>query len=105
MIYGVNSISETRFKEINIFSDNINSTYNISFTSSNAILCMEYFFYSLTFIVMIPFIIASIFLFGDFDTGGGLFPSSDIVIYLIGSVFWFVISCEIANQWDRLFFG
>ena len=63
------------------------------------------FFYSLTFIVMIPFIIASIFLFGDFDTGGGLFPSSDIVIYLIGSVFWFVISCEIANQWDRLFFG
>lgn len=60
-------------------------------------------------IVIIPFIIVSMIFFGGFDTGGGLFQSlaysniSTLVTYLIGIVFWYVISCVIATGWNLLF--
>jgi hypothetical protein len=57
-------------------------------------------------LLMIPFIIVSMILFGGFDVGGGLFPYSNIsdtVTYLIGIVFWYVISCAIATGWNHFF--
>lgn len=60
-------------------------------------------------IVIIPFIIVSMIFFGGFDTGGGLFQSlaysniSTLATYLIGIVFWYVISCVIATGWNLLF--
>lgn len=56
-------------------------------------------------IVMIPFVFFSIIFFGGWDVGGGLFPYSNIsdsVMYLIGSIFWYVISCVIVTVWDGL---
>jgi len=56
-------------------------------------------------IVMIPFIFVSMIFFGGWDVGGGLFPyssSSDSVTNLIGSMFWYVISCVIVTAWDGL---
>lgn len=57
-------------------------------------------------LLMIPFIIVSMILFGGFDVGGGLLPYSNIsdtVTYLIGIVFWYFISCVIATGWNHFF--
>ncbi|MDD4249464.1 MAG: hypothetical protein PHT13_10195 [Methanosarcina sp.] len=59
----------------------------------------------LALILIIPFLYTSMIFFGGWDVGGGLFPScaySETLTFLIGSMFWYVISCGIVTIWDSL---